>query len=221
MDTPPFHMRLKRAFHLSKAGSMYRRAVDAYQTWNWHQGRRKESTPAPVKAKVILEYARVYQTEVFIETGTYLGDTLRAVRRHFRSLYSIELDASLGAHAQAAFANHPEIRVLVGDSGERLTSLLEGIWEPCLFWLDAHYSGGITVRGVETTPVLAEVQAIAEHFVRNHVILIDDARLFDGTGGYPTVEIIATMLQDSKSRWRVNVRDDIIRVTPWGAEHQS
>jgi hypothetical protein len=36
------------------------------------------------------------------------------------------------------------------------------------------------------TPVFAEIRHILSHPVRNHVIVIDDARLFNGTDGYPT-----------------------------------
>ena len=82
------------------------------------------------------------------------------------------------------------VEILHGDSGVVLPELLRRISEPALFWLDAHYSTGETVRGELDTPIEQELKAILNHSVRNHVILIDDARNFIGTNDYPTAEKI-------------------------------
>jgi hypothetical protein len=50
-----------------------------------------------------------------------------------------------------------------------------------LFWLDGHYSEGITARGDEDCPVLYELFHIfSQRWFIEGVVLIDDARLFDG-----------------------------------------
>jgi hypothetical protein len=45
-----------------------------------------------------------------------------------------------------------------------------------------------------------------------HVILIDDARLFDGTGGYPTIAHLQEFL--GERGYLLAVEDDIVRLTP-------
>jgi hypothetical protein len=50
-----------------------------------------------------------------------------------------------------------------------------------LFWLDGHFCGGVSAHGDKGTPILEELNLILSHRVKEHVILIDDARLFNGT----------------------------------------
>jgi hypothetical protein len=47
-----------------------------------------------------------------------------------------------------------------------------------MFWLDAHYSSRDTAKGEVSVPLLDELQVIASHPIKDHVILIDDYRLF-------------------------------------------
>ena len=53
---------------------------------------RSEGCPLPppnaVKQGTIIRYANEVGIRVFVETGTYEGRTLRAVRQYFESLYS-------------------------------------------------------------------------------------------------------------------------------------
>ena len=43
------------------------------------------------------------------------------------------------------------------------------------------------------------------------MILIDDARLF-GTGDYPSLKQVAAMVAARQPAWKVEARDDIVRV---------
>jgi hypothetical protein len=45
--------------------------------------------------------------------------------------------------AKHRFRADPNIHILQGDSGEILPKIMGDISQPCLFWLDEHYSGGI------------------------------------------------------------------------------
>ena len=45
----------------------------------------------------------------------------------------------------------------------------------------------------------------------NHVILIDDARLFNGGGDYPTVEELTEYVSGKNEKYNVEVKHDIIR----------
>jgi hypothetical protein len=83
-----------------------------------------------------------------------------------------------------------------------------------LFWLDGHYSGGITARSAAETPILQELQCVLRHRVRTHVILIDDARCFTGANGYPTIAALRELLAGAYPSWLFTVGDDIIRMHP-------
>jgi hypothetical protein len=81
-----------------------------------------------------------------------------------------------------------------------------------LFWLDAHYSGEGTALADSETPVLSELDCIFSHAVKGHVILIDDARCFDGKGDYPSLPEIKTYVSERRPDLICEVRDDIIRI---------
>ncbi len=109
------------------------------------------------------------------------------------------------------FARYGHIFILHGDSGQVLPEILAGITGPCLFWLDAHCSGGVTARGDCETPVVKEVAAILDHDERGHVVLIDDARCFVGKDGYPTLDQLRNLILAIRPEWTFEVEDDIVR----------
>ena len=50
--------------------------------------------------------------------------------------------------------------------------------------------------------------------MKNHVILIDDARLFNGTDDYPTLEELEALVHSFRPDYQVYVRHDAIRAHP-------
>lgn len=147
---------------------------------------------------------------VLVETGTYLGDTVEHFRDSFKDIYSIELGKELAAAARARFTSFPHIKIIEGDSTEVLPRLLEEINEPAIFWLDAHCSEGNTVRGNDYSPILSELSSILSNPIR-HVIVIDDARLFDGIN-YPTLGTIKKLVRSLRPQAVPEVRGDLIRI---------
>lgn len=85
---------------------------------------------------------------------------------------------------------------------------------PVLFWLDGHYSGGITAKGGLDTPVCAELDAILDHPVHTHVIRIDDARCFDGISDYPQLDKLVEQVRLRRPDMAVEVSHDMIRIFP-------
>jgi hypothetical protein len=92
--------------------------------------------------------------------------------------------------------------------------ILSSINEPILFWLDGHYSGGETAKGEANTPILKELEFILRHPIKNHVILIDDARCFIGENDYPTLRELAVFVSGINNELNFTVENDIIRITP-------
>lgn len=164
-----------------------------------------------VKQNNIRKFQRDYGLTTFVETGTFLGDMVEAQKRDFRKIYSIELGEDLYNQAVERFNKYPHIKLLHGDSGVVLKDLLREINEPALFWLDGHYSAGITAKSGKNTPIMEELGAILSQKY-DHIILIDDARLFIGEGDYPTIDELSSFVTGLDSRRKISVADDIIRV---------
>lgn len=83
-----------------------------------------------------------------------------------------------------------------------------------LFFLDGHYSGGVTGMGTTETPVEYEIETIFSKLKGRHfVVLIDDARAFTGEHDYPVLGDFMKELQaKGGDRADVSVKSDIIRV---------
>ena len=179
---------------------------------NWNREGNPIPAPDVVKQRTVREYAKIFSVKTFIETGTYLGDMVDAVRDTFKKIYSIELDATLCDQAKKKFSKHHNISIFHGDSSKVLPVILADISEPCLFWLDGHYSGGITAKGDFNTPIMQELNCILDHTIRGHVILIDDAREFNGYNDYPTIEELKKRIFKKYPDWKFDIKDDIIRI---------
>lgn len=165
-----------------------------------------------IKQNNVHKYREKYGFKIFIETGTYLGDMVDAQKSYFKTVYSIELGESLYSGAVERFKNFPHVKILLGDSGVVLKSLLaEKIDQPALFWLDGHYSSGVTAKGSKNTPIMEELAVILQSPF-NHGILIDDARLFTGEADYPSIDELASFVKARDPQRKISVADDIIRI---------
>ena len=179
----------------------------------WNLSGRPVPPPQLYKQQVITRYASRHRINVFIESGTYKGDTTYYCRNLFTKIYSIELDSSLFERATQRFEKYPYIKIVNGDSGEKIEEILKNVAEPCLFWLDGHYSEGITAKGDLNTPVLKELTHIFNHQCKSHVILIDDARCFIGKDDYPSIPELKNFIFSLNPDVEFYVEDDIIRIS--------
>ncbi len=166
--------------------------------------------------------ASSFALEAFVETGTYLGDTTANARAVFRVVHTIELSNTLAAKARQRFVGDPDIHVHCGDSATMLAEVVGQISGPTLFWLDGHYSEGVTAQGSQNTPIREELQIIAEKAPKGAIILIDDLRLFDEKAseaaapasmhGYPTLNEIYADL--SAMDYQLFVLGDVALAVP-------
>ncbi len=189
-----------------------RRLQGLHQAWI-KDGRR--IPPSHVfKQSVVRETAGSRGLRILVETGTYLGDMIAAAKDLFDEIYSIELNPKFYDIARKRFARTRHVRIVLGDSGEVLGRVLSGIKGPCLFWLDGHYTRGkFAIKGDRETPIEKELRHIARHPLKlEHVILIDDARDYTGTGGYPSIETLKAWAE-GEGFADFAVEDDIIRVS--------
>jgi hypothetical protein len=168
--------------------------------------------PHALKSMSILYYALTYRLRTLVETGTYLGDMVWAQKDNFDRIYSIELSTELFQRARTRFARYSHIKLIQGDSSDRIAEVVKVLDAPALFWLDGHYSGGITAKGAMECPVFAELDHIFKSAIKNHVILIDDARLFVGANDYPTIPELKAFVLD-RGPYDLRVENDFIFIS--------
>ena len=137
---------------------------------------------------------------------------VRATKHTFQRIISIEINETLARKAQKKFSGYSHITIIQGDSSHVIKKVLDEVQKPCLFWLDSHFSGGLTAKGAGETPVMQELEHIFSHRIRNHVILIDDARCFNGEHGYPDIQELQDFVMTKRSGWICEVQHDIIRI---------
>lgn len=173
--------------------------------------------PHKYKEKIVKQYAKLFPVNIFIETGTYRGQMIEAVKTNFNTIYSIELDKTIANTAKYIFFKSKNITIINGDSSRVLPKLLKNIKLPCLFWLDAHYS--------YKTPIIEELKCVLNHSIKNcfqkhplgHVILIDDSRFFTSKyskNGYPTIEELKKLVFNINPNLIIKDNNDVIQIYP-------
>lgn len=180
----------------------------------WVQGGRDIPPPHEVKQKRIFEANKNRRLSTFVETGTYRGKMVFAMRPLFDRVHSIEVDQGLADRARDLFSVDSNVRIHLGDSAQVLPEILSELESPALFWLDGHFSGGGTGSGEKETPILEELDAILTHRVSDHLVLIDDAHCIDGSHDYPTVDGLRDFVRKRRPDLDVEVVDNVIQVVP-------
>jgi len=180
--------------------------------WYWKLRGEPVRSPHLVKQRTVWEYAQRYRLRILVETGTYYGEMVAAMKSRFAEIYSVEFAPELATRAQKKFAGCKHIHILEGDSQREIPALLHWLKQPALFWLDAGYYGWAGLEG-DKQRLTTELEAILSHPVTGHVILMDDARGLNGQNGSPTVEQLKERIQAKFPGRRVEVKHDILRIT--------
>ena len=141
---------------------------------------RAYAAPSPHFIKEIVLLRNGFPNAIWVETGTYLGQTTKELAKHGLFVYSIEPEPTLYSNASAFFQSFSNVEILRGFSEEILPSLLPKLSGDINFWLDGHYSGGVTQKGPQDTPILDELSCIAGNLRNfgNVCVMIDDIRCF-------------------------------------------
>lgn len=179
----------------------------------WRKCERTVPIPHLLKQRILKAYARKFKIKIFIESGTYYGDMVEAMKDDFDLIYSIEISEELYKEASKRFKKEENIEIIQGDSGIELLKIINKITQPTLFWLDGHYSAGLTARGDKDTPILEEFDYIFNAEERGHVIIIDDARCFGTDPAYPSIEELSNFIFTKRPDTNIDIPDDCIRIT--------
>lgn len=174
----------------------------------------------------INEIIRVFQPNIFFETGTYSGATTHNAASFFKEIYTVELDQRLYQSAKRKLASYKHIQIFNDKSANTITRLASQLDGTVVFWLDAHYSGNGTAMTFDDqtaakaiTPIREELKAIEEADLDNCIILIDDMRGFGitisgeeylGCWAYPTIQEIRDQLYRINGNFNIMLLGDIL-----------
>jgi hypothetical protein len=178
------------------------------------------SVTLSIPHELALDLRDLYHLNVLVETGTYKGGTAFWAVGHFKRVISIEADERWYNRAvdRAKREGITNLDLRRGDSRALLTTALADAGEPALLWLDAHWCGRAERAHAvgNECPLASELQIANESGV-NHIIMIDDARLFingpdrpHDPAQWPRYGAIVRLLHPR----RVRVEQDVIIAEP-------
>lgn len=183
-------------YHLNRLGRDLKELIK-YPFWKIHSKDKPDNHLYKRKRIRLLNKSRDYK--VFIETGTFYGQMIFAVKNIFETIISVELFQDLYLLNHEIFKNSNKVKIFQGDSSSRLAEMIGSRKGGILFWLDGHYSGSGTGMGELTSPILKELKIIKDKKLEKSCILIDDIRLFNGSDGYPTLAEAILLLKEIDS----------------------
>lgn len=167
------------------------------------------SPPSPhfIKQLTLLRYC--IPNGIWVETGTYLGDTTNFLSEHAQFVYSIEPEPELFENAHKKFSSYSNVKILFGLSENILPTILPNLSGNINFWLDGHFSEGFTHKGPQDTPILDELKSISENINRfdNICVLIDDIRCFSSNdpqySSYPSLNQLSNWALANNLTWHI------------------
>jgi hypothetical protein len=113
----------------------------------------------------------------FVETGTYKAVTTEWAADHFQKVITVEANRGFFERATKIHANRKNIRFVFGDSLDQLPRIVKRLRKPAIIWLDAHKCRFEDSLTASECPLVEELKAIRDTGI-DHLILIDDARMF-------------------------------------------
>lgn len=118
---------------------------------------------------------------VLVETGCYLGDGIQnALKAGFDTIISIEVSPYYYDKCRNRYKNNSDVSIVFGDSAKKLKDVVAEIDEPITYWLDGHFSGGNTGKGIVDFPIIEELKQIP--YNPKNIIIIDDINALESVG---------------------------------------
>jgi hypothetical protein len=167
----------------------------------------RQTVKATDKQKVLLRNG--LRDATWVETGTYMGDTTSVLSKVAKMVYSIEPEPALFSKAEQRFSNTSNVKIIKGLSEDVFPKLLPTLSGNVCFWLDGHYSAGITFKGPQETPIIDELTGIGRNITQmgKVVVMVDDVRCFDPSNpefsAYPPVGFLVDWARKHNLTWHI------------------
>ena len=179
---------------------------------NWKIRNFLPPSPDSIKHQVLIN--NNYSDSLWIETGTYYGETTKLLSKISKKTISIEADKELFETSKKKLKNLKNLELFYGKSEDLLDKLIsENLnFKNICIYLDAHlcqdHLKNIQTFGSEdtATPILKELEIIKKYYGKFEKInvLIDDIRLFYGNfQNYPDKNILVDWCKENNFSWEI------------------
>ena len=132
---------------------------------------------------LVQKFPQLGSLQIFIECGTYKGESSRVMSKYFSDVYTFEINGKLFYDSQLESLDKKlrNIHHYFGNSYELMNKVVAMDDRTCMFFLDAHQSGSDTSNnGEELVPLYKELQTINNNYKKQFgVVCIDDYRLWN------------------------------------------
>ena len=130
----------------------------------------------PLTRKELFKKYKI-NNKIFLETGTHKGESVQtALDLGFEKIISVEIIPEMYNKCCDLFSKENKVKLFLGDSNSRIKEMLDLVDSPALFWLDGHQDG------VSGDPLWGELEAIKNHNIKTHTIIVDDIPIYFGDG---------------------------------------
>jgi hypothetical protein len=181
-------------------------------SWDERQWR----SPAPSNVKRTFLSNR--KCQLWIESGTYHGDTTHILSSTAEIVVTFEPDRALYEKAFLRFQD-TNIHVIHGKSEDWLEDIIDSHLSQqrnvINFYLDGHYSGNGTYFGTGESPIVKELEVIEKFLpqLNESQIYIDDFRSFEDhfpilqslDSTYPTKNYLVNFAKKNRLNWSVEL----------------
>jgi hypothetical protein len=195
----------------ARARAVLVRAAQSARAHGDYAAGRVNVPPPQAKRRQLLRLFRERGHSVFVESGTYRGDTVAFFLAHAERIVSVEVEPSLQAAAARRFADHGAVEILLGDALDLIPPLLAREAAGTLLFLDGHWSGGVTGTGREHEPAASILVALARREQRSPLtIVVDDLRLFGTDPEFPTLDALTASARSAFPEARIHAGLDAL-----------
>lgn len=153
-----------------------------------------------------------YKNQIFVETGTFLGETVEIVSdsKIFHEVRTVELSPYYHNMAVERFKSIPNLKLYMGNSRLHLFEIIQDIQVPITFWLDACWMNvfhvGIDIESL--CPILEELEQIKNHPVKSHTIIINNLNKMNGEDiPVKKMEVLRKLLEIN-ARYKIKYYND-------------
>ena len=179
---------------------------------NWRARNFSPPSPDVIKHQILMN--NNLKDSLWIETGTYYGETTKLLSKISKKTISIEADKNLFETSNKILKNFKNVEILNGKSEDLLDKVISknlNFKNICIY-LDAHlcqdHLKNTKTFGNENTatPILNELEIITKYLANFEkiVVLIDDIRLFQGKfQNYPNKNTLVNWCKENDFLWEI------------------
>ena len=179
---------------------------------NWRARNFSPPSPDVIKHQILMN--NNLKDSLWIETGTYYGETTKLLSKISKKIISIEADKNLFETSNKILKNFKNVEILNGKSEDLLDKVISknlNFKNVCIY-LDAHlcqdHLKNTKTFGNENTatPILNELEIVSKYVssFEKIVVLIDDIRLFQGKfQNYPNKNTLVNWCKENNFLWEI------------------